>query len=190
MPAPPRGLAHRLLAPRAPPPPPPLLLRSARPLSTRAGSSVAGFESSLTPEGSPSRRGTGKGAKASRPVAGILSVRSTWNNTHVTISDTDYKVKGQVSAGTAGFKKSKRSSFFATERVLADAFAKAREIGIRRVMVHMTGPAVVLRKPLLKQLREQTKLRIMKLRMSDSVPHGGCRPRKSRRRRYRTKSRR
>eukprot|EP00308_Calcidiscus_leptoporus_P013134 CAMPEP_0119401102 /NCGR_PEP_ID=MMETSP1334-20130426/142200_1 /TAXON_ID=127549 /ORGANISM="Calcidiscus leptoporus, Strain RCC1130" /LENGTH=214 /DNA_ID=CAMNT_0007425011 /DNA_START=8 /DNA_END=652 /DNA_ORIENTATION=- len=157
------------------------------------GSSAAGLEGSLSPtysSGGTRPRGRGKNAKALRPIAGILSIKSTWNNTLVTISDTDYKVKGQVSAGSAGFKKSKRSSFFATEKVLLEAFAKAREFGMRRVMLNMTGPAVVVRKPLLKQLREQSKLRIMKLRMSDSVPHGGCRPRKSRRRRYKTKARR
>jgi ribosomal protein S11 len=61
---------------------------------------------------------------------------------------------------------------------------------IRKVMINMTGPAIVLRKPLFRQIREQTDVRVMKLRTSDSVPHGGCRPRKSRRRRYKTKARR
>ena len=57
-------------------------------------------------------------------------------------------------------------------------------------MINMTGPAVILRKPLLRSLREQSSLRIMKLRLADSVPHGGCRPRKARRRRYKTKAKR
>ena len=54
----------------------------------------------------------------------------------------------------------------------------------------MKGPAVALRKPIMQQVREQTAIRIMKLRLSDSVPHGGCRPKKSRRRRMKTKQRR
>jgi len=56
-------------------------------------------------------------------------------------------------------------------------------------MISMTGPAIMLRKPLLRQLREQSQLRIMKLTLSDHVPHGGCRPRKARRRKYKTKAR-
>ena len=57
-------------------------------------------------------------------------------------------------------------------------------------MINMTGPAIMLRKPLLRQLREQSQLRIMKLTLSDHVPHGGCRPKKARRRKFKTKARR
>jgi len=64
-----------------------------------------------------------------------------------------------------------------------------KQLGLRKVMINMTGPAIMLRKPLLRQLREQSQLRIMKLRLSDSVPHGGCRPRKARRRKYKTRAR-
>ena len=95
-----------------------------------------------------------------------------------------------MSAGTAGFKKSKRSSVFAMEKTLSLAFSKARAAGIRRVMLTLTGPAVFLRKPLFRQVREATGLRVMKLRMAHNVPHGGCRPRKSRRRRIKTKAKR
>ena len=95
-----------------------------------------------------------------------------------------------LAAGTVGFKKSKRSSQFATEKAISEAFVKAKSVGIRRVMISMSGPAITLRKPLFKQVREQVSLRIVKLRMADNVPHGGCRPRKSRRRRWKTKARR
>jgi len=63
-----------------------------------------------------------------RKTAGVISIRNTWNNTLVTISDMDYKVKGWMSAGQAGFKKSKRSSFFAMEKCLSEAFLKARTV--------------------------------------------------------------
>lgn len=128
-------------------------------------------------------------AKQRTHLAGVLHIRNTWNNTHVAISTMDYKTKATVTAGKCGFKKSKRSSFFATEKVIQEAFAKARAIGIRKVMINMSGPAISLRKPLFRTIREQSNLRIMKLRYSDNVPHGGCRPRKSRRRRFKTKSR-
>ena len=48
---------------------------------------------------------------------------------------------------------------------------------------------MVLRKPLMNMIREQSQVRIMKLRMQSSVQHGGCRLRKSRRRRIKTKKR-
>ena len=73
-----------------------------------------------------------------------------------------------------------------------DGFPSARgaQFGFRQVQINMTGPIFQLRKPLFKHIREQTGLRVMKLRHIDHMPHGGTRPRKSRRRRYRTKQRR
>ena len=131
-----------------------------------------------------------KGGKGRRSVGGVLAIKNTWNNTLISISDSSYKQLAFVSGGTVGFKKSKRSSQFSTEKTISEAFAKARAVGIRKVMISMRGPAIALRKPLFRQLREDVGLRIMKLKMTDNVPHGGCRPRKSRRRRWKTKSRR
>ena len=130
------------------------------------------------------------GAKPRRNVSGVISINCKWNNTLVDISDTAFNTKATVSAGSCGFKKSKRSSVFAMEKTVSEAFVKARALGIRKVMINLTGSAMVLRKPLMQSLREQSNLRIMKLRMSTSLPHGGCRPRKSRRRRVKTKAKR
>ena len=130
-----------------------------------------------------------KERRTRRRQGGIISIKNTWNNTLVSISNSQYKQLGTVTGGSAGFKKSKRSSQFATEKVISDAFAKARSFGLRKVMLSLTGPAISLRKPLFKGLRDEHGLRIMKLRMNDNVPHGGCRPRKSRRRRWATKAR-
>jgi len=191
---PPRGQspAGRSLIARA------LSSSSGNPVNTGsddAGSTSAGFDSkkfAILLSGGPrttssvqTKRG---GPRKSR--AGVLTIRNSWNNAKVAISDMDYKLKGWVSAGTCGFKKSKRSSAFAQERVIEEAFKKARAFGMRQVMINMKGPAIALRKPLFKQIREVTGIRVMKLRHSDHVPHGGCKPRKSRRRRYRTKARR
>jgi hypothetical protein len=66
-----------------------------------------------------------------------------------------FKPASVVPLGTVGFKKSKRSSQFATEKVISESFAKARAAGIRRVMITMSGSAIMLRKPLFKQLREE-----------------------------------
>ncbi len=156
-------------------------------------SSVAGIEGVGLPRMERDSKGRAvgalKGGKGRRLLGGVIAIKNTWNNTLVSISNSNYKQLGRMTGGTAGFKKSKRSSQFATEKVISDAFAKAKSFGIRKVMLSLTGPAISLRKPLFKGLREETGLRIMKLRMNDNVPHGGCRPRKSRRRRWRTKAR-
>ena len=156
-------------------------------------SGLAGLEQSGMPrmERDSKGRATGpqKGGKGKRLLGGVIAIKNTWNNTLVSISNSSYKQLGRVTAGSAGFKKSKRSSQFATEKVISDAFAKAKSFGIRKVAIHLSGPAISLRKPLFKGLREEVGLRLMKLRMNDNVPHGGCRPRKSRRRRWRTKAR-
>jgi len=135
-------------------------------------------------------QGPAKGGRGRKSLGGVLAIKNSWNNTLISISNSSYKQLGFVSGGTVGFKKSKRSSQFATEKAITEAFTKARSFGIRRVMISMSGPAITLRKPLFRQLREDVGLRIMKLRMRDNVPHGGCRPRKSRRRRWKTKARR
>lgn len=158
-------------------------------------SSAAGFESTVSAEyyssvDMASKLKKEKERRTRRRQGGIISIKNTWNNTIVNISDLDYKTKANVSGGTVGFKKSKRASVFAMEKVMVEAFTKARSLGMRKVMISMTGPAITLRKPLVKTLREEAGLRIMKIRASDNVPHGGCRARKSKRRRYRTKAKR
>ena len=156
-------------------------------------SGLAGLEQSGMPrmERDSKGRATGpqKGGKGKRLLGGVIAIKNTWNNTLVSISNSSYKQLGRVTAGSAGFKKSKRSSQFATEKCLTEAFRKAKAFGIRRVSLRMSGPAIMMRKPLFRQIREEVGIRIMKLRMTDNVPHGGCRPRKSRRRRWKTRSR-
>ena len=156
-------------------------------------SSLAGLESVGRPRMERDAKGRAigpqKGGKGKKLLGGVISIKNTWNNTLISISNSKYEQKGSVSGGAAGFKKSKRSSQFATEKVVTDAFNKARALGVRKVMLSLSGPAISLRKPLFKGLRDTVGLRIMKLRMNDNVPHGGCRPRKSRRRRWKTKAR-
>jgi len=162
-------------------------------LSARSSSNLAGIEGAGLPRLEVDSRGKQvglkKGGKGRKNLGGVIAIKHTWNNTLISISDSNYKQLGFVSGGSAGFKKSKRSSQFATEKAIALAFKKARSVGIRRVMISMRGPAIMLRKPLFRQLRDEVGLRIMKLRMTDNVPHGGCRPRKSRRRKFRTRAR-
>ena len=193
-----------------------LLLRPAVPAlppllqAASSSSSLAGIERRGTPKleraADGKLLGLQKGGPVRKSVRGVLAIKNTWNNTLISISkvlrqeqtspdmvkktyaDT-YKQIGFVSGGTVGFKKSKRSSQFSTEKAISEAFAQARAAGVRKVKLMLRGPAISLRKPLFKQLREQVGLRIARLQMHDSVPHGGCRPRKSRRRRWKTRAR-
>lgn len=98
-------------------------IRNAMPMLTRVlpfSSSAAGLDTAMRPLGPKGR--------SRKSTAGVLSIRNTWNNTLVTISDMEYKVKGWMTAGAAGFKKSKRSSYFAMEKCLSEAFLKARSV--------------------------------------------------------------
>ena len=89
-------------------------------------SSAAGLDTAMRSAGSRGRQ--------RKSIAGVLSIKNTWNNTLVTISDIDYKVKGWMTAGAAGFKKSKRSSYFAMEKCLSEAFQKARSVSSRLII--------------------------------------------------------
>ena len=119
-------------------------------LSTRAlsTSSMAG----LSQVGAPSARELEPivgvrhgGMKPRRNVSGVITINNSWNNTKCNIADTAFNTKGTVTGGTVGFKKSKRSSVFARERTITESFVKARQLGLRKVMVVMCGNALVLR---------------------------------------------
>ena len=68
------------------------------------------------------------GSKPRRNVSGVISINTKWNNTLIDISDTAFNTKATVTAGTCGFKKSKRASVFATEKTVSEAFLKARSV--------------------------------------------------------------
>ena len=119
-------------------------------LSTRAlsSSSMAG----LSQVGAPSARELEPivgvrhgGMKPRRNVSGVITINNSWNNTKCNIADTAFNTKGTVTGGTVGFKKSKRSSVFAMEKTITESFVKARQLGLRKVMVVMCGNALVLR---------------------------------------------
>ena len=85
--------------------------------------------------GAPSQRemefvtqGRQGGSKPRRNVSGVISINTKWNNTLIDISDTAFNTKATVTAGSCGFKKSKRASVFATEKTVSEAFVKARSV--------------------------------------------------------------
>src|SRR5438552_10825983 len=82
-----------------------------------------------------------KKKKARRNVSkGVAHVQSTFNNTIVTITDTNGDALCAASAGTVGFKGSRKSTPFAAQRAAEDCAAKAVKFGLREIDVKVKGP--------------------------------------------------
>lgn len=110
---------------------------------------------------------------------GIISIRSSFNNTIISVTTLDGRVISWGSSGTSGFKGSKKSTPFAAQ-VTADICAKkAMDAGMRRVEVHIKGPGSG-RESAIRAL-SAAGLGITAIKDITSVPHNGCRPKKRRR---------
>ena len=112
-------------------------------------------------------------------TVGQAHIKSTFNNTIVTITDTAGNVISWQSAGTVGFKGSRKSTPFAAQ-MAAEACAKmAQEHGVRKVAVFVKGPGSG-RETAIRSL-QAAGLEIASIQDRTPVPHNGCRPRKRRR---------
>jgi len=121
-----------------------------------------------------------KAKRARRGVAkGIAHVRATYNNTQVTISDMNGDVLCSASAGTIGFKGSRKSTPFAAQRAAETAAQAARKMGLMEIEVLVNGPGSG-RESAVRAL-QGAGLRILSIEDVTPIPHNGCRPRKKRR---------
>ena len=110
---------------------------------------------------------------------GVAHIKSSFNNTIITISDHEGNVLSWASAGNVGFKGSRKSTPFAAQ-LAAEACAKrAMEHGVRKVDVFVKGPGSG-RETAIRSLAA-TGLEILGIQDVTPVPHNGCRPRKRRR---------
>jgi small subunit ribosomal protein S11 len=112
-------------------------------------------------------------------VKGIVHINATFNNTLVTITDTNGETLCWDSAGTVGFKGARKSTPFAANRAAERSAQKARRMGMREVEVRVKGPGSG-RESAISSL-EQAGLRITAVEDHTPIPHNGCRPRKKRR---------
>lgn len=119
-----------------------------------------------------------KKVKKNVPV-GVAHVRSTFNNTIVTITDPTGNVLSWSSAGAQGFKGSRKSTPFAAQQAAEDAANKAMEHGVKTVSVFVKGPGSG-REAALRALAA-VGLKISLIRDVTPIPHNGCRPPKRRR---------
>lgn len=110
---------------------------------------------------------------------GIAHIQATFNNTIITITDVDGNVIAWSSAGSRGFKGSKKSTPFAAQRAAEDAAKKAMEHGVRNIEVYVKGPGSG-REAALRSL-QASGFHVSLIRDVTPIPHNGCRPPKMRR---------
>lgn len=112
-------------------------------------------------------------------AVGQAHIRSTFNNTIISITDAQGNVIAWQSGGTVGFKGSRKSTPFAAQ-VAAEACAKAAmEHGLRKVTVFVKGPGSG-RETAVRSL-QASGLEVSGIQDKTPIPHNGCRPRKRRR---------
>ncbi len=110
---------------------------------------------------------------------GIAHIQSTFNNTIVSITDVSGNVVAWASAGSVGFKGSRKSTPFAAQLAAEQAAKRAMEQGVRSIEVHVKGPGAG-REAALRSL-QAAGFRIDLIRDVTPIPHNGCRPPKRRR---------
>ncbi len=110
---------------------------------------------------------------------GIVHIKSTFNNTIVTITDHSGNTIAWSNAGVAGFKGSRKSTPFAAQLAGRDAAEKAMEHGVRNVAVYVKGPGSG-REAAIRALHAAG-LNITSIKDVTPIPHNGCRPPKRRR---------
>jgi small subunit ribosomal protein S11 len=118
--------------------------------------------------------------KVKRNIAkAIVHLKASFNNTIVTVTDEQGNTIASASAGTAGFKGSRKSTPYAAQMAAEKAAKGAIEQGVKRVEVHVKGPGPG-REAAIRQL-QAAGLEITIIRDVTPIPHNGCRPPKRRR---------
>ena len=110
---------------------------------------------------------------------GVAHIRSTFNNTIVTISDTNGNALSWASAGGLGFRGSRKSTPFAAQMAAEQAAKAAMEHGLRQVDVFVKGPGSG-REAAIRAL-QAAGLEVNSIKDVTPIPHNGCRPPKRRR---------
>ena len=124
--------------------------------------------------------GSGAKRKARRSVArAVAHIKATFNNTMITITDTNGEVLTWASAGTVGFKGTRKSTPFAAQRAGERVAHAARKFGVTEVEIRVNGPGPG-RESAITSL-QAAGLRVLSIEDVTPLPHNGCRPRKRRR---------
>ncbi len=112
-------------------------------------------------------------------ASGVAHIQATFNNTIVSITDTQGNVVAWSSAGQAGFAGSRKSTAFAAQLAAEQASKKAMDVGMKEVRVYVNGPGAG-RESAIRAI-QAAGLTVTLIKDVTPIPHNGCRPRKRRR---------
>ena len=120
-----------------------------------------------------------KKKKGKVEAAGVAHIKATFNNTHVTLTDKFGNVVAWSTAGTSGFKGSRKSTAFAATMAAEKVGQEAVQMGMRSIDVKVKGPGAG-RESAIRALAVAG-LEVTSIRDVTPLPHNGCRPPKRRR---------
>lgn len=110
---------------------------------------------------------------------GIVHISASFNNTLISITDTQGNLVAQSSSGARGFRGSRKGTPFAAQQAAGEAARKAAEAGMREVEVRVKGPGGGRESAI--RAVAQAGIRVNSIRDTTPIPHNGCRPPKRRR---------
>ncbi len=110
---------------------------------------------------------------------GIVHIAASFNNTMISITDTEGNLISQSSSGARGFRGSRKGTPFAAQQAASEAARKALEVGMREVQVRVRGPGGG-RESAIRAINNAG-IRVTSIRDTTPIPHNGCRPPKRRR---------
>jgi len=110
---------------------------------------------------------------------GIVHIAASFNNTLISITDTQGNLVAQSSSGARGFRGSRKGTPFAAQQAAGEVARKAAEAGMREVDVRVKGPGGG-RESAIRAIA-QAGIRVNSIRDTTPIPHNGCRPPKRRR---------
>ena len=118
--------------------------------------------------------------KVRRSVAkAIVHIRASFNNTYINVTDTNGETLCWDSAGSIGYKGSRKSTPFAAQRAAESVAQKAQKFGVKEIEIKVNGPGSG-RESAITALQDAG-LTIRAIEDVTPLPHNGCRPRKKRR---------
>ncbi|MFC1804651.1 30S ribosomal protein S11 [Candidatus Omnitrophota bacterium] len=112
-------------------------------------------------------------------TSGIAHIQASFNNTIITITDKQGNALSWSCPGVVGYSGSKKSTPFAAQIAATDAARKAKEVGVKELVVYVKGPGSG-RESAIRAL-QAAGMTITAIRDVTPMPHNGCRPKKKRR---------
>ncbi len=147
-------------------------------MAKQAAGAAAGTPGAGAPEKKGKRKTFKKRERKNVPF-GVAHIQASFNNTIVTIADSEGKVLAWKSSGSLGFRGSRKGTPFAAQQAAMNAANMAREHGVRSVEVRVSGPGSG-RESAIRALAVAG-IEVRQIKDVTPIPHNGCRPPKRRR---------